>query len=231
MHLFLDALGTLVSLEPPAPRLRAGLADRFGIAISDTQAQRAIAAEIAFYRTHLDEGRDATSLAELRGRCAEVIRSALSEHLRAVDNGALTEVLMEALRFTPFADAEPFLRSARSAGVRLFVVSNWDVSLPAVLRRVGLAPLVDGIVTSAQAGARKPAPEIFKRALALAGARASDTIHVGDSLAEDVAGARAAGIQPVLIRRDGGQGPPEVRTIATLAELQTGRTPSSRQGP
>jgi FMN phosphatase YigB (HAD superfamily) len=42
---------------------------------------------------------------------------------------------------------------------------------------------------------------------------------VGDSLDEDVAGARAAGIEPVLIRREGGGPAPGVRTIASLAEL------------
>jgi putative hydrolase of the HAD superfamily len=48
---------------------------------------------------------------------------------------------------------------------------------------------------------------------------AADAIHVGDTLDEDVAGARAAGIEPVLIRR--GDGPPVsgVRTISSLAEL------------
>jgi putative hydrolase of the HAD superfamily len=66
---------------------------------------------------------------------------------------------------------------------------------------------------------RKPSPEIFEHALVLAGAAAHEAIHVGDSLAEDVAGARAAGIEAVLIKRDGAPGPPGVRTIATLAAL------------
>jgi FMN phosphatase YigB (HAD superfamily) len=43
-------------------------------------------------------------------------------------------------------------------------------------------------------------------------------LHVGDSLSEDVAGARASGISPLLLRRDGTQ-EPGVRTITSLAEL------------
>ncbi len=82
------------------------------------------------------------------------------------------------------------------------MVSNWDVSLGEVLARLELAPMLDGIVTSAAVGARKPAPAIFARALELAGARPDATIHVGDSLEEDIAGARAAGIEPILIRRE-----------------------------
>ena len=99
------------------------------------------------------------------------------------------------------------------------VVSNWDVSLHEVLERVGLAEALDGVVTSAEVGARKPDVGIFERALAVAGVRAAEAIHVGDNPDEDVAGARAAGIEPVLIRRDGGPGPDGVRTISSLTEL------------
>ncbi len=64
----LDALGTLLELEPPAPLLREELSERFGVVISETDAQRAIAAEIAYYRRYFDEGRDPRSLAQLRLR-------------------------------------------------------------------------------------------------------------------------------------------------------------------
>jgi putative hydrolase of the HAD superfamily len=202
--ILLDALGTLVALEPPAPHLARALS------ISLADAERAIAAEIAYYRTHLDEGRDAASLAALRRRCA----AALAAELPAVtvDPEVLEEVLLASLRFTAFPDAAPALGALRTAGTRLVVVSNWDVSLHEVLSRVGLAPLLDDVVTSAEVGARKPAREIFERA-------GPARLHVGDSLAEDVAGALAAGLEPVLIRRDGSPGPSGVRTIATLAEL------------
>jgi putative hydrolase of the HAD superfamily len=217
-----DALGTLVQLEPPALRLQAELASRFGVEVSEADAGRAITAEIAFYRAHLDEGRDAESLAALRRRCAETLSGALppAAHDRLKDLDALMEALLASLRFRAFSDAAPALVALRSRGLRLVVVSNWDVSLHSVLERVGLALLVDGTLTSAEAGARKPAPAIFEQALRMAGVRAADAIHVGDSPEEDVAGARSAGIEPVLLRRDGAA--PEiarVRTISSLVEL------------
>jgi putative hydrolase of the HAD superfamily len=215
----LDALGTLVALEPPAPRLRAELAARFGLEVSEQEAARAIAAEIAYYRSHLDEGRDAAGLASLRRRCAEVLRSALPGDGARLDVDPLVEALLAALHFTAFPDVRPALRSARERGQRLVVVSNWDVSLLSVLRGLELEPLLDGIVTSAGAGARKPSPAIFEQALGLADVRAADAIHVGDTLDEDVAGAQAAGIEPVLIRRADGPPVPGVRTISSLAEL------------
>ena len=214
----LDALGTLLELEPPAPRLRTELVRRFGVEISETDAQRAIAAEIAYYRAHLDEGRHAVALAALRRRCAEALREGLpdDERIAAIDNEALTGALLASLRFQPFADVRPALAAARAAGRRLVVVSNWDVSLNEALDQLGLTRMLDGVVTSAAFGARKPSPAIFEYALGLAGVGASEAIHIGDSLAEDIAGARAAGIEAVLIKRDGDPGPPGVRTITTL---------------
>ena len=66
MRSCIDALGTLLELVPPAPRLRAGLRERLGVEVSDAEAGRAMKAEIAFYRAHLHRGRDAAGLAALR---------------------------------------------------------------------------------------------------------------------------------------------------------------------
>jgi len=79
-------------------------------------------------------------------------------------------LLLEALHFSAFPDAAGALRWAHRLPARVVVVSNWDMSLEEVLARLGLAQLLDGIVTSAGAGARKPSAAIFARALELAGA-------------------------------------------------------------
>jgi putative hydrolase of the HAD superfamily len=217
--ILLDALGTLVALEPPAPRLRAELFERFGLELSETEAAGAIAAEIAYYRAHFDDGRDETALRDLRRRCAEVLRSALPRPGTQLELDPLVEALLASLRFSAFPDVRPALESARRGGLRLVVVSNWDVSLVGLLRNLELEPLLDGIVTSAGAGARKPSPAIFESALRLAGVPASGAVHVGDSLDEDVAGARAAGIEPILIHRGDGPAVTGVRTISSLSEL------------
>ena len=156
---------------------------------------------------------DPASLARLRARCAEVLRAALADagaDVAAIAPAALTEALLGALRFTAYDDVPAALVELRAAGHRLVVVSNWDVSLHEMLRTTGLAGLIDGAISSAEAGARKPAAAIFGRALALAGGPAADRcggarppLHAGDSLELDVAGARAAGLEAVLIARDG----------------------------
>ena len=211
----LDALGTLLALEPPAPLLVAELAAR-GVAISEAEADAALRAEIAYYRAHHDEAVDAAALADLRDRCAAV----LQRHLPAPVPD-LRAALLASLRFRAFAEVPGVLRALRAAGLRLVVVSNWDVSLHEALATTGLAPLVDGAISSAEAGAAKPAPAIFARALALAGDGIGprDVVHVGDDAGADVAGARAAGIAPILIARDGAAAPPGVPVLADLTGL------------
>lgn len=225
----LDAHGTLVTLEPPAPALQNRLRGRFGVEVTLEQAEDAIAAEIAYYRAHLGEGSDEARVADLRGRCAEVLRRALppSDALAAVGRQAMTSLLLESLTFRAYPDAAPALRALRAAGVRLVVASNWDASLQDTLSSVGLARLLDGVVSSAAYGAAKPDPRLFEAALAIAGAGPHEALHVGDRIDEDVAGARAAGVEPVLIVRDGrsgralhsAPGPVFPITIASLTEL------------
>jgi putative hydrolase of the HAD superfamily len=212
----LDALGTLLSFEPPAPRLRAALARR-GHTVSEPAARDAIRAEIAYYRAHLHDGRDAASLADLRARCAAAMEPALP----GIPVHEVLAALMEALRFFAYPDAAPALRALRATGVRTVVVSNWDASLHERLTETGLAALVDGALASAEVGAAKPDRAIFAAALALAGTAAADTWHVGDTPEADVAGARAAGLRPVLIAREGTAVTPPggVPVIGSLAEL------------
>jgi putative hydrolase of the HAD superfamily len=219
----LDGLGTLVALEPPWPRLVKQLHDAHGVELSLADAERAFRAEIAYYRTHHHEGRDPDALEDLRRRCAEVLRAQLPP--RAVEGLSLEQLsaaMLESLRFNAFPDVPAALARLRARGLTLVVVSNWDISLPAVLRAVGLEGMIDGVVTSAAVGHPKPAPEIFTAALALAGCAPERAVQVGDSLDQDIHGALAAGISAVLLRRDdaeSGKPPPGVPSVSSLAQL------------
>jgi putative hydrolase of the HAD superfamily len=200
---FLDALGTLVELEPPWISLR----DRVPAEVSDERLEGALRAEMAYYRDHAHEGRDESSLADLRERCAALVSDQLGTEITA-------DELVDAIRFDAYPDVVPALRELRDRGQRLVAVSNWDCSLPRVLERCGLGDLLDGAVSSAIAGACKPDPAIFAPALELAGCGPDQALHVGDTPEEDVAGARAAGIRPLLIDREGADG-----DIASLKEI------------
>ena len=70
-----------------------------------------------------------------------------------------------------------------------------------MLDEAGLGRLVDGVVSSAMAGAAKPDRALFEAALGLAGTPPDRAVYVGDSPANDVAGAAAAGLRAILLRR------------------------------
>jgi HAD superfamily hydrolase (TIGR01509 family) len=191
--IFLDALGTLVELEPPW----VGLREALGEGVADDRLVPAVRAEMAYYKAHSHEGRDAESLEDLRRRCAELLSRELGTE---VDVGTL----VDSIRFAPYPDAVPALEGLRELELKRVCVSNWDCSLGTVLERCGLAAHLDGAVSSAEAGAQKPEPEIFEAALRFAGVEALDVVHVGDTREEDIAGAEAAGIRALLLDREGG---------------------------
>jgi putative hydrolase of the HAD superfamily len=197
------------------------MAGRFGVRIAPGQAEAAIAAEIRYYRAHLHEGRDEQSVAELRGRCSEVLRQALAtEHaLDAISADEFTQILLAALQFRAYPEVAEILRELRGRGLRLVVASNWDASLPQTLEAIGLLDDLDGVVTSADCAAPKPEPPVFRRALELAGVPACAALHVGDSPEEDLAGARRCGIEAVLIARAGQPAVPGGRSISSLRGL------------
>jgi putative hydrolase of the HAD superfamily len=213
---FLDALGTLVELQPPAPRLRALLAER-GFEVSEERAGAAFAAEIAYYLDHHLDGSDPERLERLRDRCAEEMRKELD--IPGLDHATARRAMLGSLEFVPYPDVVPALRELRALGLRLVVASNWDCSLPGWLADAGVLELVDGVVTSAEVGAAKPSPRVFERALAVAGVDAPEALHVGDKVDNDLEGAAAAGVRAVLLERDGAP-PPGVDAIASLRELR-----------
>ncbi len=204
--LLLDALGTLVRLDDPVGRLRAALAAR-GVDISHDDAARKMRAEIAHYREHHHRASTREGLAELRAECAQVA-------------GVDVEVLLEAIRFEPFAEVEATLDALAARGVALAVVSNWDISLHDVLAELHWTSRFGAVVTSAELGVAKPDPRPFAVALAALGVAAVDAMYVGDELETDVAGAGRAGLRAVLIDRDrSAEAPPGVRVVASLDEL------------
>jgi putative hydrolase of the HAD superfamily len=212
----LDALGTLVRLEPPAARLREELERRTGVDVGQEGAERGFAAEIGYYLEHHMEGRDRASLDVLRDRCAEALAAALPAE--GLEPDSVRAAMLASLSFSPFPDAAPALRALRGRGLKLVVASNWDCSLPEWLDGAGLGGLLDGAVSSAVAGEPKPGAAVFREALRLAGVGPGEALHVGDSLVNDVEGARAAGVRAVLLARDG-EPPAGVPAIRSLAEL------------
>jgi putative hydrolase of the HAD superfamily len=185
----IDAYGTLLTVRDPSAALRRALRAR-GVERTREQIAAAFAAEARYYRDRSHEGADEASLALLRRDCAAVFLDALEAD---VDPEEFARPYVDALEFEPLPGVRQAVSELERLGLRLAVVSNWDVALAGYLRQLGLADHFVTVVTSAEAGAPKPDPRIFRLALERLGARPERALHVGDSEADDE-GARAAGM-------------------------------------
>ncbi|BCU77561.1 HAD-IIIA family hydrolase [Luteolibacter sp. LG18] len=103
--------------------------------------------------------------------------------------------------WTVFPEVREVLARLREEGCRLAVVSNFDRRLHGILADFGLDREFEVVVTSADAGARKPDAAIFRHALAAMVARPSDTVHIGDHGLADGEGAAAVGIEAFVLDR------------------------------
>jgi putative hydrolase of the HAD superfamily len=186
----IDAYGTLVTLRDPVPSLQKALAAR-GVGRGRTDVQRAFHAEVAYYVPRSHEGRDEATLALLRRDCARVFLEAAGADIAPEE---FAPAFVEALVFEAVAGAPAACRALAEAGLRLAVVSNWDVGLHNHLARLGLTAIIDEVVTSAEAGAPKPDPAVFRLALDRLGVTPGRAVHVGDAPADEE-GARAAGLR------------------------------------
>ncbi len=118
-------------------------------------------------------------------------------------------------------DVIPALRRLREMGYAVGLVSNRREPLEDLVQELGLADFFVFTLSAGQAGSWKPDPGIFRRAVELAGCTPEATVYVGDNYYADVEGARAAGLQPILIDPHGVFPTPGCPVIRSLAELET----------
>ena len=207
-------MGTLLGLASPVPALAEGLAAA-GHPAPDEVVGRALRAEIAHYKSRMHTGSDPDRLAALHGECVGVLAAGLPD---PPPPEVLLPLLMDALRFHAHPDALALLDHADAMGIPVVIVSNWDCGLAGHLARIGLAHRFAGVVASAAVGAEKPAPEIFRVGLEIAGCDPGEAVHCGDDPVCDLHGARRAGIRAVLVDR-AGRFPGEAPRIGALTEL------------
>jgi putative hydrolase of the HAD superfamily len=129
---------------------------------------------------------------------------------------AIVERWEHAHHFELYDDALPVLSDLRASGLRLGLVSNTSRDLDAFVRHFALD--VDAWISSGSHGKVKPSPLIFGAALELLGVGAPEAAMVGDSLEDDVEGARSCGIRAVLLDR-ANRFPDQEGRIASLREL------------
>lgn len=223
-----DAGNTLLRVRGTVGRIYAAVAGRFG-PVPDPSAL---------------EGRFQRVFAERRGGfLAGVSRPHSAAREKEWWRGVVTQVFRDAGAFGPvrdcfpaffdalyaefelprhwrlFPDVRPCLDALARRRVPVAVVSNWDSRLHPVLRGLGIAGRLRFVLTSAEFGAEKPAVEIFQEGARRLGLAPAQVLHVGDHPDDDYRGARAAGLQSLLLVRGGAPPPAGVEWVADLYEV------------
>ena len=83
----------------------------------------------------------------------------------------------------------------------------------------GLGERFVAVVVSADVGVAKPDPAVFERALSKLGAEHKHAVMVGDSIAKDVDGALAAGLDAVWVNRNARSTPPDRPDLVEISTL------------
>ena len=205
---FFDLYNTLAGFRPSRYEIQSEALADFGISVTPEGILRGYNLADAFM-SHQNATKPVRSLSR------EENRVFFAEYERRVLRGAGVEVsqdqawqIWRRIRkidygLALFDDTIPALNKCREMGLTVALISNMNQSGDELARSMGLLPHLDFSITSHEVGAEKPSPLIFERALERAGAQPQNAVHVGDQLTSDVAGALNAGINAVLLDRDG----------------------------
>jgi len=127
----------------------------------------------------------------------------------ALDRYRVAQWKRHARDFTLRAGVTDTLNALRTRGLHLGIVSNIDNDqLAHLLELAAIAPYFDSIISSEQAQSCKPDPSIFETALRRAACASEEALFVGDTLAQDIAGANQVGLQSVLLWHRQDRDPP-----------------------
>lgn len=119
-----------------------------------------------------------------------------------------------------FADVPGLLAAAEGEGMPVGLLTNSAHAPTQVkLEALGLVDRFEVVVTTDTLGFGKPDSRVYLEACRLLGAEPGAVVCVGDSLAWDVLGARAAGLRAVWLDREGRGSVEEVASVRGLDEV------------
>lgn len=222
---FFDLYHTLVRYEPPREELHAKALKDFGIEVKPEIFRRplVIADEFIFQeiaRSPLSQRSEKDKIALYVRYQGILLKEAGIEASEQLALGSLSKVRQLDKKLVLFDDVMPVLTDLKGKGLILGLISNAERDILLLLNKLGLAPLLQVVMTSQDVGFNKPQPEIFQEALKRAGVQPSEAVYVGDQYQVDVIGANQAGMKGILLDRHGYfeeiTGCPRIRSLTEL---------------
>jgi putative hydrolase of the HAD superfamily len=207
---FFDLYFTLVCYDPPQEEIESGLLHKFGITASAEKLRLPLAKANDFiYGEIARKPLTRRSKEEVMALYARFHRNILQDAgIKAGENvimGLLNGALQAQakMKLALYDDVMPAIDELKKRKLIVGLISNIERSMSGALYELGLSSKLDVVVTSQDAGANKPQPEIFRFALQKAGIKPAEAIYIGDQYQIDVLGARGAGMKGILIDRAG----------------------------
>ena len=225
---FFDLYNTLMRFWPPLDEIQQASCRELGLTLRKTDIRRGYVAADEYFN-------EANAQEPLALRTPEARAEFFAEYERRILLAAGVDVSLKLADqvwqmamlvqkdFELFEDVLPTLQRLKEKGYVLGAVSNLRRDMDALMRQLKLESVLDFCITSAEVGAEKPYPPIFQAALKRANVEAFNAYHVGDQYKADVQGAKAVGITPVLLDREGLRGDildcPRITSLPELEEL------------
>ncbi len=208
--IYLDAFGTLFGVKGSVGEIYSHLARQVGVKANAQAVNRAFYQSFAAAERMAFPGAEASAIPALEYRWWQAVVSETFERVGALEKfadfdqfyGDLYGYFETSAPWQVYSDTLPALTRWQSMGIELGVISNFDSRLHKVLDVLGLSAYFQTVTLSTEVGAAKPAAEIFQIALAKHNCAANQAWHIGDSEAEDYAGAKTVGIRAILIARN-----------------------------
>jgi len=205
---FFDWYNTLAQYEPPREQLQSQALQEFGINASPRELERGLMIADRNYfeesarspireRSPEEQGMiyiqyQKTLLSEVGVNVPEELILKIMDRLQQLYGG---------LTFAIFDDVLSTLKELKKQNFTTGLLTNLPSGIDSICENLGVKPYLDFIVTSAEAGADKPNPAIFRLALERAGVKSTEAVHIGDQYHLDVIGARGVGINTILLDR------------------------------
>ncbi len=225
----LDAVGTLIDPNPPVAVVYAQAAARQGLVVEVLEVKRRFH---QFFRVdEIDEqlGPLATDEATEYRRWRRIVGNVLPDIPdpdRAFDE--LWSHFGTSSAWRAFDDVAPTIAAFRELGINFVIASNFDSRLRGVVEGLpALADCGDKLVISSEVGFRKPHQAFYQHACAQLGLPPERVLCVGDDPENDVNGPIRAGLNGLLIARDGrrsGDLTSFAELARTLAEFRPARS-------
>lgn len=229
--LTLDAGGTLFHPSRPAGEVYAEMAARWGRQVDEETIQARFVETWGLW-SRGDPGRATVATPDEERRWwKDLVRAVFRGPDAPEDFDGFFEELYRAFAapeaWSVYPEVRGTLDRLKAAEVRLAVVSNWDSRLDLLCDRLGLSGYFAAVIASGRAGVSKPDHRIFALALEQLRVSATEAVHIGDSLRDDVHGATAAGMRAVWLRResDGIAGPPVPQAVGREPEAADAAPP------